>query len=59
MPKISKRFAVAAAKVEDRTYVIMALTPGWIFANLRDVNSRDLFNQCGEPIPGALLALNR
>lgn len=44
-------------EVEDRTYVIMALTPGWMSANLRDVISRHLFDQRGQPIPRAFLAL--
>ena len=48
---------VAAVEGSDRTYVIMALTPGWMSANLDNVKSQRLFDQCGQPIPSALLAL--
>ena len=44
-------------EVEDRTYVIMALTPGWMSANLGNVKIQRLFDQSGQPIPSALLAL--
>lgn len=44
-------------EVEDRTYVIMALTRGWMSANLGHIRSKDLFDQDGAPNSSALLAL--
>lgn len=45
------------AEVEDRTYVMMALTRGWMSANLSNVNTEGLFDQGGAPNSSALLAL--
>lgn len=44
-------------EIEDRTYVIMALTRGWMFANLGNASTEGLFDEGGAPNSSALLAL--